>query len=42
MRRWIRAPDFWIPPRQEESLPAESSLTTGTQMRVGRPGVLRG
>ena len=37
---WIRAPDFWIPALLEDSLPAESALTTGTQVRVGLPGVL--
>jgi chromosome segregation ATPase len=40
LKRWIRAPDFWTPVLQEESLPAESALTTGTQVRVGLPGVL--
>jgi hypothetical protein len=40
LRRWIRAPDFWTPALQEESLPAESALTTETQVRVGLPGVL--
>jgi hypothetical protein len=39
-RRWIRAPDFWTPVMQEESLPAESALTTGTQVRLRLPGVL--
>jgi hypothetical protein len=39
-RRWTRAPDFWKPALQEESLPAESALTTGTQVRVGLLGVL--
>ena len=33
-------PDICAPSVQEESLPAESALTTGTQMRVGLPGVL--
>jgi hypothetical protein len=40
LRRWIRAPDCCTPVLQEESLPAESALTTGTQVRVGLPGVL--
>jgi hypothetical protein len=40
LRRWIRAPDCWRPALQEESLPAESALTIGTQVRVGLPGVL--
>ena len=39
-RRWIRAPDFWIPVLQEESMLAESALTTGTQERVRLTGVL--
>ena len=33
-------PDICAPSLQEESLPAESALTTGTQERVGLPGVL--
>ena len=36
----IRAPEFWTPALQEESLPAERSLTTGTQVTVGLTGVL--
>jgi hypothetical protein len=36
----MRTPDFCAPSLQEESLPAESALTTGTQERVGLPGVL--
>jgi hypothetical protein len=40
LRRWIRAPDCSTPALQEENLPAESALTTGTQVRVGLPGVL--
>ena len=39
-RRWIRASDLCVPSLQKESLPAESTLTTGTQERVGLPGVL--
>ena len=40
LRRRIRAPDFWTPALQEKILPAESALTTGTQVRVGLRGVL--
>jgi hypothetical protein len=40
LRRWIRAPDYWTAALKEESLLAESALTTGTQVRVGIPGVL--
>jgi hypothetical protein len=40
LRRWIRAPDCWTPALKEERLPVESALTTGTQERVGLPGVL--
>jgi hypothetical protein len=40
LRRWIRALDCWTLALKEESLPAESALTTGTQERVGLPGVL--
>jgi hypothetical protein len=40
LKRWIRAPNFWISALQGESLPVESALTTGTQVRVGFPGVL--
>jgi hypothetical protein len=39
-KRWIWAPDICAASLQEESLPAESALTTGTQERVGIPGVL--
>ena len=35
IRAWIRVPNFWAPALQEKSLPAESTLTTGTQARVG-------
>ena len=35
-----QAPDFWTPALKEDSLLAESALTTGTQERVGLPGVL--
>lgn len=34
------APDLCVPLLQEKSLPAEGALTTGTQERVGLPGVL--
>jgi DNA repair exonuclease SbcCD ATPase subunit len=40
LRRWISAPDYWTTVLKEESLPPESALTTGTQERVGIPGVL--
>jgi hypothetical protein len=40
LRRWVSASDCWTPALKEESLPAESVLTTGTQVRVGLPGVL--
>jgi hypothetical protein len=40
LSRWIRVPDYWTPALQEESLPVESALTTGTEVRVGLPGVL--
>jgi hypothetical protein len=33
-------PHIWAPSLQEESLPAESALTTEIQKRVGLPGVL--
>jgi hypothetical protein len=39
-KRWIWAPDLCVPSMQEESLPAESALTTETQERVRLPGVL--
>jgi hypothetical protein len=39
LRRLIRAPDCWTP-ACKESLPTESALTTGTQVRVGHTGVL--
>jgi hypothetical protein len=40
LRRWIRATDYWTPALKEESLPAESALTTGIQERVRLLGVL--
>ena len=39
-RRQIWARDLCAPSLQEESLPAESALTTGTQERIGLQGVL--
>jgi hypothetical protein len=39
-RRQVRTPDIWAPSLQEESLPAESALTTETQERASLPGPL--
>jgi hypothetical protein len=39
-RRQVQTPDIWAPSLQEESLPAESTLTTGTQERANLPGML--
>jgi hypothetical protein len=39
-RRLSRDLDPWAPSVPEENLPSESALTTGTQERVGLPGVL--
>jgi hypothetical protein len=39
-RRQNWAPNFCVPFLQEESFPAESTLTTKTQEIVGLPGVL--
>jgi hypothetical protein len=39
IRSWTWAPDFCATSLQEESLPSESVLTTGTHERVGLPGV---
>jgi hypothetical protein len=39
-RRQVRTPDIWAPSLQEESLPAESTLTTETQERASLPGLL--
>ena len=39
-RKQSWAPDLCAPSLPEESLPAESALTTGTKERVGLPGVL--
>jgi hypothetical protein len=38
-RRYSWMPDLCAPPLQEESLPAESALTTETQQRVWLPGL---
>jgi hypothetical protein len=40
-RRQVRTPDIWEPSLQEESLPAESALSTETQERASFPGLLR-
>jgi hypothetical protein len=39
-RRYVRTQDIWAPSLQEESLPAESTLTTETQKRSSLPGLL--
>ena len=39
-RRQVRTPDIWAPSLQEESLPAESTLTTETKDRASLPGLL--
>ena len=39
-RRQVQTQDICVPSLQEESLPAESALTTGTQERVDVPEVL--
>jgi hypothetical protein len=39
-RRQVRTPDIWAPSLQEESLPAESTLTTETQERASLPDLL--
>jgi hypothetical protein len=39
-RRQSWDPNLWAPPLQEESFPAESALTTGTQERAEIPGGL--
>jgi hypothetical protein len=41
-RRQVQTPDIWAPSLQEESLPAESSLTTETKERASLPGLLIG
>jgi hypothetical protein len=40
VRRQVRTPDIWAPFLQEESLPAESTLTTETKERASLPGLL--
>jgi hypothetical protein len=39
-RRQVRTTDIWAPSLQEESLPAESNLTTETKERSSLPGLL--
>jgi hypothetical protein len=39
-RRQVRTPDIWTPSLQEESLPAENTLTTETKERASLPGLL--
>jgi hypothetical protein len=39
-RRQVQIPDIWAPSLQEESLPAESILTTETKDRASLPGLL--
>jgi hypothetical protein len=39
-RRQVQTPDIWAPSLQEESLPAESTLTTETKDRASLPGLL--
>jgi hypothetical protein len=39
-RSQVQTPDIWAPSLQEESLPAESTLTTETQERASLPGLL--
>jgi hypothetical protein len=39
-RRQVQTPDIWAPSLQEETLPAESTLTTETQERSSLPGLL--
>ena len=39
-RRQVRTPDIWEPSLQEESLPAENTLTTETKERASLPGLL--
>jgi hypothetical protein len=40
-RRQVRTPDIWAPALQEESLPAENTLTTETKDRATLPGLLK-
>jgi hypothetical protein len=39
-RRQVQMPNIWSPSKQEESLPAESTLTTETQEKASLPGLL--
>jgi hypothetical protein len=39
-KRQVRTPGIWAPSLQEESLPAESTLTTETKDRASLPGLL--
>jgi hypothetical protein len=39
-RKQVQTPDIWAPSLQEESLPAESTLTTETKDRASLPGLL--
>jgi hypothetical protein len=39
-RRQVQTPDIWAPSLQEESLPAESTLTTETKDRASLLGLL--
>ena len=38
-RRQVKIPDIWAPSLQEESLPAENTLTTETKERASLPGL---
>jgi hypothetical protein len=40
-RRLVQTPDIWAPSMQEESLPAESTLTTEIKERASLPGLLQ-
>jgi hypothetical protein len=40
VRRQVRIPDIWTPSLQEESLPAQNTLTTETKERASLPGLL--
>jgi hypothetical protein len=40
-RRQVRKTDIWTPSLREESLPAESALTTETQERACLSGLLK-
>jgi hypothetical protein len=39
-RRQVKKPDIYAPSMQEESLPAESTLTIEIQERSSHPGIL--